>query len=178
MKQPTHTPGHQLIVMSGLPGSGKSTLAEAVGARLGLSVFSVDPIESAILKSGITRSFETGLAAYLVAATLAANQFKLGHSVIIDAANIEDEAKEVWYALAKRTAAKLVIVEVINSDKALHKLRIDNRVRGLYGFEEISWERVEARRKVYTDWREPFLTINTAQPLAKNIQTVIAYVHS
>lgn len=67
----------RLVVFSGLPGSGKSTLAEAVAARLKLPLFSVDPIESAIIKSGIKKSFKTGYAAYLVAETLAVEQLKL-----------------------------------------------------------------------------------------------------
>jgi predicted kinase len=49
--------------MSGLAGSGKSTIAEAIGRVRWCPVLSVDPIESAIVGSGITRSFETGLAA-------------------------------------------------------------------------------------------------------------------
>lgn len=86
----------KLIVMSGLPGSGKSTLAEAIAKELKLPLLSVDPIESAIIKSGIKKSFETGYAAYLIAETLAAEQFKLGHSVVIDAVNAEEEAKNAW----------------------------------------------------------------------------------
>ncbi|HEY1389071.1 MAG TPA: AAA family ATPase, partial [Ktedonobacterales bacterium] len=88
--------GPHLIVLSGLPGSGKSAIAELLAQRLRLPIFSVDPIESAIVKAGIARSFETGLAAYLVAATLADEQLKLGSSVIIDAVNAEEEGKDVW----------------------------------------------------------------------------------
>ena len=58
----------QLIVMAGLSGAGKSTIGEIVGARLGATVVSVDPIESAILRAGIDADQPTGLAAYLVAA--------------------------------------------------------------------------------------------------------------
>jgi predicted kinase len=74
----------KLIIISGLPGSGKSTVAESLAAKLSVPLFSVDPIESAILKSGLKRSFETGLAAYLVAEALAGEHLKLGLSVIID----------------------------------------------------------------------------------------------
>jgi predicted kinase len=52
-----------LIVVSELPGSGKSTIAERVAQRLSILIFSVDPIESAIIKAGIVKSFETGVAA-------------------------------------------------------------------------------------------------------------------
>ena len=57
--------------MAGLPGSGKSTVAEALGAQLRTPVVSVDPLESAILRSGIESDQPTGLAAYLVAETIA-----------------------------------------------------------------------------------------------------------
>ena len=67
----------QLIVMAGLPGAGKSTIAEIVGARLGATVVSVDPIESAILRAGIDADQPTGLAAYLVAEEIARERARL-----------------------------------------------------------------------------------------------------
>src|SRR5713101_1968057 len=80
-----------LIVMSGLPGSGKSTIAERIAEKLLIPIFSVDPIESAIIEAGVQQGFETGLAAYIVAATLASEQLKLGISVVIDAVNADEE---------------------------------------------------------------------------------------
>lgn len=52
-----------LVVVSGLPGTGKSTIADAVGRALSMPVFSVDPIEAAIWRSGVPASHETGVAA-------------------------------------------------------------------------------------------------------------------
>ena len=101
----------KLTIVSGLPGSGKSRLAEGIAKQLFVPVFSVDPIESSILKTGIQRSFETGLAAYVVAETLAAEQLKLGMSVIIDAVNPVPEDREAWRKLAKKYNAKLIIIE-------------------------------------------------------------------
>jgi predicted kinase len=60
-----------LILLSGLPGTGKSTIADGIARARRLPVFSVDSIESAIIEAGVAASFETGLAAYLVARTLA-----------------------------------------------------------------------------------------------------------
>ena len=60
-----------LIVVSGLPGTGKSALADRLGRHLPAAVLSVDPIEAAILRSGFEQTFETGLAAYEVVATVA-----------------------------------------------------------------------------------------------------------
>lgn len=64
------------MIISGLPGSGKSAVAESLAENLSVPLFSVDPIESSLIKSGLKRSFETGLAAYLVAEALAGEQLK------------------------------------------------------------------------------------------------------
>jgi predicted kinase/ketosteroid isomerase-like protein len=167
---------NKLILMSGLPGSGKSTLAEAVAQKLQLPIFSVDPIESAIIKSGIEKSFETGYAAYLVAETLAIEQFRLGSSVVIDAVNAEEEAKNVWRELAKKQDALLIIIECALSDKELHKKRIEARTRNLHGIPEITWERVEDRRKAYTAWKEPTLQIDTLNDLQANVEKTLQYI--
>jgi predicted kinase len=142
-----------LIVMSGLPGSGKSTIAERLAERLRLPLLSVDPIESAILRSGIPRSFATGLAAYLVAEELAGEQLKLGNSVVIDAVNAEEEGKDVWRGLASKYGLALTVLQVIVSDREQHKRRIELRERGLFGFSEVTWDQVEARERVFTAWR-------------------------
>jgi predicted kinase len=173
---PMHKP--QLIVLSGLPGSGKSTIAERLAERLHLTVFSVDPIESAIVKAGIQRSFETGVAAYLVAEALASEQLKLGNSVIIDAVNAEEEGKDVWRGLARKHKLELIVLQVIVSDRALHKQRIESRVRGLLGFSEVTWERVEAREKVFTAWTEPTLQLDSARDLETIVEEAVWYIRS
>jgi len=85
----------KVIIVSGLPGTGKSTAAEGITNTLALPIFSVDPIESSIIKSGISKSFETGLAAYLVAETLAAEQLANGLSIVIDAVSPVNEARQM-----------------------------------------------------------------------------------
>lgn len=162
--------------MSGLPGSGKSTIAERLAQALRIPVFSVDPIESAIIQSGIAKSFETGLAAYVVAEALASAQLKLGMSVIIDAVNAEEEGKEVWRGLAKRYGLHPIILEVVVSDQALHRKRLESRVRNLHGFSEVAWEQVEARQKAWTPWAEPTLRLDSANDIEANVGTALRYI--
>jgi len=169
--------GPHLIVLSGLPGSGKSTIAELLAKRLRLPLFSVDPIESAIVKAGIAKSFETGLAAYLVAATLADEQLKLGSSVIIDAANAEEEGKDVWRGLAKKHGVELIVL-LVALESSLHKQRLESRVRNLHGFSEVTWDNVEARRKAFTPWKEPVLELDASCDVEMNAEIAVRYIET
>jgi predicted kinase len=165
----------KVIVVSGLPGSGKSTVAEGIAQKLSLPIFSVDPIESSIIQSGFKRGFETGLAAYLVAEALATEQLKLGISIIIDAVNPVQEARDMWKKLADNHKAQLVIIEC-TLDKDIHKQRIDARVRNIAGLPEVTWQDVEARRTEYLQWHEERLSLDTSRDLEDNLQTALRYV--
>lgn len=169
--------GSHLIVLSGLPGSGKSTIAELLAQRLRLPIFSVDPIESAIVKAGIARTFETGLAAYLVAATLADEQLKLGSSVIIDAVNAEEEGKDIWRGLAKKHGVELIIL-LVALERSLHRQRLESRVRNLHGFSEVTWDNVEARRKAFTAWQEPVLELDTSCDVEMSVEKALRHIET
>lgn len=162
--------------MSGLPGSGKSTLSEKIAEHLKLPIFSVDPIESAIIKAGIAKGFETGYAAYLVAETLATEQIKLGSAVVIDAVNAENEAKQVWIDCASRLKVPLIVVECTLKDMDLHRQRIESRTRGLHGFDEITWERVEDRRKAYTPWKREVISIEMSGDIDEKLKTALDFI--
>lgn len=167
----------KIIVVSGLPGSGKSTLAEGISQELELPVFSVDPIESSIIKSGIERSFETGLAAYLVSETLAAEQLKLGLSVIIDAVSPVKESREWWHDLSVKYSARLIIIECV-LDPKIHRERIESRVRNMHGIPEVTWEDVENRRKEYLEWTEPRLIVDSGKDSKENLNKALEYIES
>jgi predicted kinase len=164
-----------LIVLSGLPGTGKSAIADGVGRTLGLPVLSVDPIESAILRSGVERSFETGLAAYVVAEALADRYLSDGLHTVIDAVNSIDEARDMWRALASKHEARLVIIECVVSDEAVHAARLASRDRGL-ALPEPAWQDVERRRTEWTAWPEPHLTLDALDSVEANVAKALDYI--
>jgi predicted kinase len=166
----------RLIIFCGLPGTGKSAVAEGVSRHLKMPLFSVDPIESAIVRSGIESCFATGLAAYMIAETLADEQLKLGQSPIIDAVNSVMEAREMWFSLARKHEAKLVVIECICSVASLHRQRLAARVRNIYGIAEVTWDDVEARRSEYLVWDEPTLVLDSIDNIDANIAKAIEYV--
>jgi predicted kinase len=160
-----------LIVFSGLPGSGKSTLAEGVSRNLSAPVFSVDPIEAAMWRAGLTKA-HTGIAAYDVAQALAEEHLRLGHSVIIDAVNPIEAPRTAWRKLAVKYRANLKIIECVCADQIIHRRRIEARVRKIDGMPDITWARVLERRAEYETWTDARLTLDTSKKSAEQLLTV------
>jgi predicted kinase len=165
-----------LILMSGLPGVGKSALADELGRRLPACVVSVDPIEDAMLRAGLPHSFEVGVAAYEVGATVAAQQLALGFDVIADAANYLEVGREIWRRAAASAGQTVRVVHVVCRDEALHRHRLAERRRGLSRYPEPTWEDVQRRRSEAEPWAEDHLVVDSVAPLAANVERCLRYL--
>jgi predicted kinase len=165
-----------LIVVSGLPGSGKSTLALGIGAARRAPVLSVDPIESAILRAGVAQSFETGLAAYLVAEACADASLAGGLDVVVDAVSSVEPARDQWRALAARHGTELRVI-VCRVDPAEAGARIAARSRGL-ALPEPGATEIAARAGEWTAWPEPHLDLDARDPAARNLERALAWLAS
>ncbi|MGH3049884.1 MAG: AAA family ATPase [Gaiellaceae bacterium] len=149
-----------LIVFGGLPGVGKTALARAVADRFGATYLRVDAIEVALVRAGIARTEPTGLAAYVVAHAVAEGSLAAGATVVVDAVNPVEEAREGWRDLARRLAKPLRIVEVVCLDESEHRRRVESRTADLEGHDLPTWREVQDRE--YEPWHEPRLTVDTA----------------
>jgi predicted kinase len=164
-----------LIVLSGLPGTGKSAIARGIAVARGLPVLSVDPIESAIVKSGIPRSFETGLAAYVAAETVADGLIGVGLSPVIDAVNSVAAARDMWRRLASAHGTELRVIECVLGDEREQRARLAARERNL-AIPEPAWADVLRRREEWTPWPEPHLTIDALVDLDENVAAALAWL--
>src|SRR5262249_35382557 len=156
--------------------TGKSALADALGREMRAPVLSVDPIEAAIMRSGIPQSFETGLAAYEVVAVLAAHQLGLGLPVIVDALSSLEVARELWRQAAARTDTGVRVLEVVCGDESTHRARLAARQRGLVGFQEPTWDDIVARRDEWEPWAEERLVVDSMRDLRDNLAAALAFV--
>jgi predicted kinase len=143
-----------LIVISGLPGTGKSAVAATLAARLGAAHLSIDPLEDALLGAGLPRSWETGVAAYEAARVMAEQNLALGASVVVDAVNDSEPARETWRVAAANAGTALVFVLLTLDDEAEHRRRLEGRSRNLTHVPEPSWDDVRARAAAYAPWAE------------------------
>jgi predicted kinase len=166
-----------LIVLSGLPGSGKSTVAEGLSRTLSMPLFSVDPIEAAMWRGGLSKD-QTGIAAYDVAVALADEHLRLGHSVIVDAVNPIEAPRAAWRNLAAKHRAEMKIIECVCADEAVHRQRIEARVRNIAGMPEVTWDRVQRRRAEYEAWTDARLTLDTSAKSADQLLAeALDYLH-
>lgn len=167
-----------LIAMAGLPGSGKSTVADELGRRLPAPVLSVDPVEAALWRAGIDPAQPTGLAAYVAVEAMAAEVLALGQTVVVDAVNDAEEARQQWHELAERQSVPLAWVEVVCSDPDLHRRRLESRRRDLPGFPEPAWDSLPARRAGLGSWNGERLVLDSAEALEPNMEKALAHLRT
>ena len=143
-----------LVVISGLPGTGKSAVAAGLAARWGAVHVSIDPIEDALLGAGLPPGWQTGVAAYEAARAVAGQNLALGLTVLVDAVNDSEPARDTWRAAAAATGSDLVFVVLALDDAVEHRRRLETRARDVAHVPEPSWEDVIARAAAYAPWAE------------------------
>ena len=80
--------------------------------------------------------------------------------------------------LGRRLGAgvRCTFVEVVCSDTAAHRRRLEGRRRGIPAFPEPTWEQVEAVRRAYAPWADPVLSVDTMRPLPEVVDEVLGHL--
>jgi predicted kinase len=157
-----------LIIFGGLPGTGKTTIARALAKHLEAVHVRVDTIEQNIRASAALKS-DVGPAGYMAAYGVAEDNLTLGSTVIADSVNCLQVTRDAWLSVAKRSAAPAVEIEVICSDKAEHRRRVETRVTDIQGLTKPTWEEITDR--TYEDWGQRPLVTDTA---TKGVDELVA----
>jgi predicted kinase len=146
-----------LIVMSGLPGVGKTVVSREVARVIGAVHLRIDSIEQA-LRAGGNRVEGEG---YAIAYAVAADNLALGRTVIADCVNPWPLTRAAWRAVAGRAGVRAIEVELVCSDEAEHRRRVESRVADIEGHELPTWEDVLGRD--YRAWDSDRLVVDTAR---------------
>lgn len=133
-----------LIIFGGLPRVGKSTLARALSERLGAVYLRIDSIEDA-LRASHRAPTDVMDAGYAAAQAVAADNLRLGRTVVGDYVNPIPLSRDAWRAAARRAGAPFVEVEVVCSDRAAHRARIAARAVAAGRGPQADWARIETR---------------------------------
>ena len=163
-----------LIVIGGLPGTGKTSLARGLARALDAAHLRIDTIEQA-LRSATMGSAALGAAGYVVGYGVAADNLALGRTVVADAVHPRASIRAAWRDVARRAAVAIVEVEVVCSDAAEHRRRVESRSADIPGLALPTWDEVQAR--AYERWDGDHLVIDTArQPVEQGVTAVHAFL--
>jgi predicted kinase len=146
-----------LIIFSGLPGTGKTTIARELARQLGAVHVRIDSIEQVLRESGILVSEE----GYRVGYVVTDDNLRIGRTVVADSVNPLPVTRDAWVDIAKLAGATALEVEVICSDWAEHRRRVETRSADVPGLRLPTWEEVVGRD--YRPWHRERLVIDTAR---------------
>ena len=147
-----------LIAFSGLPGTGKTSTARELARRLRAVYLRVDTVEQALRSCGTLE--EVMAEGYETIYRLAEDNLNLGLTVIADSVNPLDITREAWADVAREADVRLVNVEIICSDEAEHRRRVETRSSDISDLVLPTWEQVKNRE--YHPWTQPRIVIDTA----------------
>jgi predicted kinase len=148
-----------LIVLGGLPGVGKTTIARELARRIGAAHVRIDSIEYAIRQSGVVQGdlYDAG---YRAAYAVAEDNLRLGLPVVADSVNPLPITRRAWREVAVRAGVGVVEIEVVCSDTAEHRRRVETRGTDFPGW-LLTWQEVIDRD--YHPWDSRRAVLDTAQ---------------
>ena len=148
-----------LIVFGGLPATGKTSIARELARQIGAVYLRIDSIEQAIRDSaGAAGPLED--AGYRAACAVAEDNLRLGRTVVADSVNPLPLTRDAWLAVARRAGAAAVEIEIVCSDAAEHRRRVEERTTDVAGLKLPTWQEVMARD--YRPWDREHIVMDTA----------------
>ena len=166
-----------LIIIGGLPGVGKTTIARQVALKLKATLIRIDSLEQALLRSGLSPNGDLGPAGYMAAYALAADNLRLGLTVLADSVNPITLTRDAWRQVALDAQSDFLEIEVICSDQKEHRRRVEARQSDIPSFILPTWADVIARD--YQAWNRERLVLDTAKlSVSQAVEAVCVASHN
>ena len=135
---------------------GKTAIATELARGIGAVHLRIDSIEQALRDSGVEISGPEG---YVVAYAVAEDNLRVGRTVIADSVNPVEVTRAAWRKVARRAGTRCVEIEIVCSDRAEHRRRVESRKADIAGHRLPTWQEVCDRE--YEPW-DADIVIDTA----------------
>jgi predicted kinase len=158
-----------IYIFAGLPGAGKSTLSHHLALHKKAVYLRIDSIEQGIRNVG---GVIHGPEGYAVGYTLAADNLKLGNTVVADSVNPIPITRDAWRDTAIAAHSSYLEIEVICSDSTEHRTRVETRVGQVVGLNLPTWK--DVLECGYEAWNREHVVIDTAgQTIEQSVETLM-----
>lgn len=127
-----------------------------------------------MLGAGLPGGWTTAVAAYEAVRVIAELNLALGRSVVVDAVNDSELARQTWRTAARNTGVPLRFVLLTVTDAAEHRRRLEGRVRGFVYLPEPTWAEVQARAQSFEPWSGDHEVVDADGPLSEVVRPVLS----
>jgi predicted kinase len=129
----------------------------------------IDSIEHALRNAGWKVEGE----GYAVAYAVTEDNLRVGRSVVADCVNPWPLTRNEWQAVASRAGVRALNVEVVCSDIAEHRRRVESRSADIAGHRLPTWSEVVERD--YRPWDGERLVVDTARlDVRESVRTILS----
>ncbi len=143
---------------------GKTAIATGLARGIEAVHLRIDSIEQALRNSYVTISGPEG---YVVAYAIAEDNLRLGHTVIADSVNPVEATRAAWREVAQRAGKRCIEIEVVCSDQAEHRRRVESRIADIVGHQLPTWQQVCARE--YEPWQASIVIDTAGQQIKASV---------
>ena len=158
-----------LVIFSGLPGVGKTAIARELARTTGATYLRIDSIEEALRGAGHRVEGE----GYAVAYAVAEDNLHAGRTVVADCVNPWPLTRDAWRSVAERAGVAALDVEIVCSDAAEHRRRVESRGQDIAGQTLPTWQDVVERD--YHDWdRDRLVVDTTVSGVTASVRAIVA----
>ena len=106
----------------------------------------------------------------MVAYAIAEDNLRLGRTVIADSVNPVAATRAAWRNVAQRAGKRCIEIEIVCSDQAEHRRRVESRIADIVGHQLPTWQQVCARE--YEPWAADIVIDTAGQHLEASVSAL------